>query len=241
MRAISTTSKRELSSNFFPTRQGNWMAQFKRGVFSTCGAPRPGRHKTVSTQKIIDQIPKLILENHKISPKSIAVQLGMSLSGLGPSFMKILTCGNSPRSGSRNAWLYHYNPETKQQLMEWRHSGSLRPKKLRVQKSARNVLASIFGDQDGILLIDYFPKGKIINAEYYSSLLVQSKDILKNKRCGSFTKGVLFLHDNARLSGHLQPRRNWPKFSASVLIIHSILHVLSFVRSTLNKSRVWLL
>jgi len=25
-------------------------------------------------------------------------------------------------------WLYHYDPETKQQSMEWRHSGSPRPK-----------------------------------------------------------------------------------------------------------------
>jgi len=26
-------------------------------------------------------------------------------------------------------WLYHYDPETKQQSMEWRHSGSPRPQK----------------------------------------------------------------------------------------------------------------
>jgi len=32
--------------------------------------------------------------------------------------------------------LYHYDPETKQQSMEWRYSGSPRPKKFRVQKSA---------------------------------------------------------------------------------------------------------
>jgi len=70
-----------------------------------------------------------------------------------------------------------------------------------VQKSARKVLASIFfggeGDQDGILLIDYLPNGQIINAEYYSSLLVQLEYILKEKRRGKVTKGVLFLHDNA--------------------------------------------
>jgi len=53
-------------------------------------------------------------------------------------------------------WLYHYDPETKQQSMEWRHSGPPRTKKFRVQKSAVKILASIFfGDQDGILLIDY--------------------------------------------------------------------------------------
>jgi len=88
-------------------------------------------------------------------------------------------------------WLYHYGPETKQQSVEWRHSGSPRPKKFRAQKSVGKVLASIFGDQDGILLIDYHPKGQTINAEYYSTLLVQLKDILKEKRRGKITKGVL--------------------------------------------------
>jgi len=66
-----------------------------------------------------------------------------------------------------------------------------------VQKSAGKVLASIFCDQDGTLLIDYLPKGQTNNAKYYSSLLVQLKDILKEKRRGEFTKGALFLHDNA--------------------------------------------
>jgi len=70
-------------------------------------------------------------------------------------------------------WLYHYNPETKQQSVEWRHSGSPHPNKLRVQKSAGKVLASNFWDQNGILLIDYLPTGQTINAEYYSFLLVQ--------------------------------------------------------------------
>jgi len=62
-----------------------------------------------------------------------------------------------------------------------------------VQKSAGKILASIFWDQDGILLNDYLPKGQTINAEYYSPLLVQLKGILKENRRG---KGVLFLHDN---------------------------------------------
>jgi len=34
----------------------NWVAQFKRGDFSTCDAPRPGRPKIVTTPEIIDQI-----------------------------------------------------------------------------------------------------------------------------------------------------------------------------------------
>jgi len=65
-----------------------------------------------------------------------------------------------------------------------------------VQKSSEKVLASIFWDQDGILLVDYLPKGQTINTEYYSSLLLQLKDILKEIRLGKVTEGVLFLRDN---------------------------------------------
>jgi len=66
-----------------------------------------------------------------------------------------------------------------------------------VQQSAGKVLASIFWDQDGNLIIDYLPKGQTINAEYYSSLLVQLNDIFKEKGRQKFSKAVLFLHDNA--------------------------------------------
>ena len=69
--------------------------------------------------------------------------------------------------------------------------------KFRVQTSAGKVLASIFWDQDGILLIDYLPNGQTINTEYYSSLLVQLKDIFNEKCRRKVTKGVLFLHDYA--------------------------------------------
>ena len=47
----------------------NWVAQFKRGDFSTCAAPRPERPKTVTTPEIIDQIHELILEDSRISAK----------------------------------------------------------------------------------------------------------------------------------------------------------------------------
>ena len=53
------------------------MAQFKRGDFSTCDVPRPGRHKTVTIPEIIDQMHELILEDRRISTKSIAEQLGI--------------------------------------------------------------------------------------------------------------------------------------------------------------------
>jgi len=71
------------------------------------------------------------------------------------------------------------------------------PKYSECKNSLVKFLASIFWDQDCILLIDCLPKGQTINAEYYLSLLVQLKVILMEKRRGKVTKEVLFLHDNA--------------------------------------------
>ena len=109
--------------------------------------------------------------------------------------------------------------------MEWRHSGSHHPKKIRVQKFAGKVLASIFWDQDGILLIHYLPKGQTINAEYYSSLLVQLKDILKEKRYVKVTKGVLFMHDNAPTHRALAAQKKLTYLSFPCLDHHPILRI----------------
>jgi hypothetical protein len=49
--------------------------RFKSGNFSTCDAPRSGRHKP----DIIDQIHELILEDHPISSE----QLGISRERVG--------------------------------------------------------------------------------------------------------------------------------------------------------------
>jgi len=54
------------------------VAEVKRGGFSTCAAPRPGRRRTVTTPEIIDQIHEVILEDCQISATSIAEQLGIS-------------------------------------------------------------------------------------------------------------------------------------------------------------------
>jgi hypothetical protein len=58
-------------------------APFKRGDVSTCVSPRSGRHKRVTTPVIIDQIHKLLLEDRRVSAKSIAEQLGTSRGRVG--------------------------------------------------------------------------------------------------------------------------------------------------------------
>jgi len=134
-------------------------------------------------------------------------------------------------------WLYHYDPETKQQSVGWRHSDSPHPKKLRLQKSVGKVLVSTFWDQDGILLIDYLLKGQTINAECYSSLLVQLKEFWRKKAAERSQKGSCSCTTMPRFTGHLQPRRNWPTWASIVLITHPILR--TWPRRTTTYSLDW--
>jgi len=79
--AILTETLGEHATSY--TTVKNWVAEFKRGDFSTCDVARPGRHKTVTISDIIDQIHKLILEDRWILAKSIAEQLGISCEVFG--------------------------------------------------------------------------------------------------------------------------------------------------------------
>ena len=119
----------------------------------------------MTTPKIIDQIHELILEDRRISAKSIAEQLGTSRERVGsiihedlnmrklsakwvPKCLKADKKRRQCQSSEQilelfqrdandflslleimdETWLYQYDPKTKQQSMDWRHSGSPRPK-----------------------------------------------------------------------------------------------------------------
>jgi len=121
----------------------------------------------VTTPEIIDQIHELILEDRRISAKSIVEQLDISRERVGSIIHEDLDmrkfsakwvpiCLHADQKRQRyqsseqlldffrrdpnyflsrlvtldETWLYHYDPETKQQSMEWRHSGSPHLKKI---------------------------------------------------------------------------------------------------------------
>jgi len=125
-------------------------------------------------------------------------------------------------------WLYHYDLETNQQSMEWRHSGSPCPPKIPSAKLSLEKFSPPFlGTKTASSASIIFQKGQAINAEYYWSLLVQLKDILKEKRRGAGRSRRVSCSCTTmpRLTGHLQPRRNWPIWASNVLITHPILRI----------------
>src|SRR6476469_4497342 len=61
-------------------------------------------------------------------------------------------------------WLHCWDPDTKQESMQWKHVGSPPPRKARTQALAGKVMATIFWDTQGVILIDYLPQGSTITA-----------------------------------------------------------------------------
>ncbi|GBP81308.1 Mariner Mos1 transposase [Eumeta japonica] len=59
--------------------------------------------------------------------------------------------------------------------IQWTKKGERPPKKFKVQKSASKLMATIFWDSEGVLLIDYLPKGTTMNGQYYANLLAQAR------------------------------------------------------------------
>ena len=81
--------------------------------------------------------------------------------------------------------------------MEWKHQSSPTPKKPKMVASAGKIMASVFWDSEGIIMIDYLAKGETVTSEYYVRLLNKLRAEIKSKRRGKLQKTVLFLQDNA--------------------------------------------
>ena len=60
-------------------------------------------------------------------------------------------------------WVQNYEPENKIQSRQWIGPGSPRPKKFKMQPSAGKVMATVFWDAKGVIMLDFFPQEKYNN------------------------------------------------------------------------------
>ena len=96
-------------------------------------------------------------------------------------------------------WVHYYEPENKAQSRQWVGPGSPRPKKFKMQPSASKVMATVFWDAKGIIMLDFLPKRSTITGVYNANLLDQLRTAIHEKRRGNLSKGVLLQQDNARV------------------------------------------
>jgi len=63
--------------------------------------------------------------------------------------------------------------------------------------SAGKVMASVFWDSEGVLMIDYLERGKTVTGVYYAELIRKIRSAIKEKRRGKLSHGVLLHQDIA--------------------------------------------
>ena len=70
------------------------------------------------------------------------------------------------------------------------------PKKFKRASSAGKVMASVFWDSLGVIMIDYLQQGRTIHGACYAAELRRLRQEIARKRRGKWTRSVLLLQDN---------------------------------------------
>ena len=96
-------------------------------------------------------------------------------------------------------WFVIMSQRIKLQESSVGRAGSPRPKKFKTQPSAGKVMATVFWDAKGIIILDFLPKRSTIIGVYNANLLDQLRTTICEKRRGKLSKGVLLQQDNARV------------------------------------------
>lgn len=122
---------------------------------------------------------RLLTEEQKINRAGAALEFLTLYKELGLGLIKRVVIGDE-------TWIYHYTLETKRQSMIWTLPGKPALKKAKVEFSTHKVMATIFFDWQGILLVRYLPKGSRINADSYCDVVKDLRREIRRKHPGCF-------------------------------------------------------
>jgi len=112
-------------------------------------------------------------------------------------------------------WLYHYDAETKQQSMDWRHSGSSRPESSECKNSVKKFSPRFFKIKMAFSWWIIFKRAKVSTRLCWCNWRT-----FWRKSVAGISPRWHSCSTIPRLTGHFQSRRNWPTWASSVLISH---------------------
>ncbi|XP_075742152.1 uncharacterized protein LOC142795311 [Rhipicephalus microplus] len=164
------------------TQIKEWYNRFKDG--------RTSVEKYLAMKRVAAKfLPKLLT----VEQKQVHVEVSQDTL----HFINTIITGDKSR-------VYRYDPETKSQWSQWKHSASPMPKKARKVRSDVNMMLSAFFDSRGVVHHEYAPQGQMIT-EYYRNVLYRLHDAVRCKRPELWSTGNWHIHhDNALAhSSHL--------------------------------------
>jgi len=134
-------------------------------------------------------VPKLLSDSQKQKRVQFC-QENLDFISDEPDFFSTLVTGDE-------TWCYYYDPETKVQSMQWKRPGSPTPVKAKRERSAGKVMATVFWDCDGVVLLEFMPPKGSITGVSYAQTLENLKRAIQQDRGRRGTKRKRLLHDNA--------------------------------------------
>ena len=110
--------------------------------------------------------------------------------------------------------------------MEWRHSGSPRPQKnFKYKNPLEKSSPRFFGIKMAPFSLIIFQRTKLSMRSVTYLCWCNWRTFWRKNAAGSSPRGSCSCTTMPGLTGHLQPRRNWPTWASSVLITHPILWI----------------
>ncbi len=144
-------------------------------------------------------VPRLLTNAHREARMSAALELLSRYHEEGEDFLSRIVTGDE-------SWVHYWTPETKEASKVWKRKDEEAPHKAKQIPSAGKVMATVFWDHKGALLIEFLPDATdphtgrkyTVNKDRYFDTLMTLRNEIRKKRSGLLTRRPILLHDNAR-------------------------------------------
>ncbi len=135
-------------------------------------------------------VPRLLTPEQMTHRVAVCNELRARFHSESTEFRNVITVDES--------WMFHYDPELKQQSSQWKTAASPPPKKAKVVRSAGKVMMIIFFDEEGMVYQHAVEQGVTVTAVYYIDVLKKMLQHFQKKRPHKRVDEILLHHDNAR-------------------------------------------
>jgi hypothetical protein len=125
-------------------------------------------------------------------------------------------------TNGNETWRFQYNPETKQQSMQWKTQNSPRLKKARMSRSQVKTTLVCFFYHKWIVHYEFIVQGQRVNQERYLEVLTRLWESVQTKRPGLWPHKWILHHDNAPAHDVLRVSEFVAKNSLQKWTIHLI-------------------
>lgn len=109
------------------------------------------------------------------------------------------------------SWFYHYESETKWEIMDQHYLNSLTKKKAKTMQPVEKVISTIFWNADGCVLVEFLEPGETINATVmprrFTSSFMQCE--IKYKRPGKRPFCNMIMHNSVCLATEKIQKIGW--------------------------------